>query len=573
MVKRKQRESSSGVKASVKRQKTFEEEGTPAAKSESTEASPVETKSIRLNAAEAEPQTVERTEGAQQGSQATKELQEEENADRITVLQRRLGIQEVTNVEAQKHSILTEHKFAKQLHLHDKIKQAIEEMGYTYMTQIQHAAITHMLEGRDVLGQAKTGSGKTLAYVIPALNMFMSGFPVTVERGTIVLIIAPTRELVEQIYDVAKLVAKYLPHTIGAVTGGTKKKVEADHLGRGVNLLVATPGRLVDHLENTRDFVYSNLKMLVLDEADRMLEVGFQDELRKILSKLPRKGRQTALFSATVDSQIKEIATLSMKKPVFVQVKDRTSAVVEGVEQAYVHVTPSVKCSLLYRLLRKKLRENQKVMVFFSTCNSVQFHEDILNFLELPCLGLHGNKKQNQRTSIYNNFMQAEKGILLCTNVAARGLDFPGVHCIIQFDPPDTETEYIHRVGRTGRGQDSTGAGLLFLLTEEIGLLGLLQKAGVTLKEYTFQAGKLEDTHRIICKQVHSNFHLAELATAAYRSYLLAYASHAMKNIYDVRSLDLTEIAKGFGLERAPRIDLAMNPFKKERRDKKLRKR
>eukprot|EP01056_Protomagalhaensia_sp_Gyna25_P005805 Protomagalhaensia_sp_Gyna_25__5804@NODE_855_length_2507_cov_1656_817666_g675_i0_p1_GENE_NODE_855_length_2507_cov_1656_817666_g675_i0NODE_855_length_2507_cov_1656_817666_g675_i0_p1_ORF_typecomplete_len477_score70_79DEAD/PF00270_29/9_6e49Helicase_C/PF00271_31/4_1e02Helicase_C/PF00271_31/8_8e03Helicase_C/PF00271_31/2_2e26ERCC3_RAD25_C/PF16203_5/2_2e11ResIII/PF04851_15/9e11SecA_DEAD/PF07517_14/3e05CMS1/PF14617_6/4_5e02CMS1/PF14617_6/0_00033UTP25/PF06862_12/2_9e03UTP25/PF06862_12/0_0024AAA_30/PF13604 len=427
----------------------------------------------------------------------------------------------MTKIHAHQYSIMTPHRFGEHPDIHPKIKVAIEDMGFTHMTQIQHATISVMLEGRDVLGSAKTGSGKTLAFVVPALCLFMSGIPVTVERGTIVLVIAPTRELVEQIYDVAKLTAKHLNHTIGAVTGGTKRRVEAEYLARGVNFLVGTPGRLLDHLTNTHDFVYSNLKMLIMDEADRMLEVGFQEELSKILGKLPRKGRQTALFSATMDKQLQEIIRLNMRKPVLVQVTDSQSATVAGVEQAYVHISPEVKCSLLFRLLRKKLRDNQKVMVFFSTCNSVQFHEDILNYLELPCIGLHGNKKQNQRTSIYNNFMQAEKGILLCTNVAARGLDFPGVHCIIQYDPPDTDTEYIHRVGRTGRGKDISGSGLLFLMSEEMGMLGLLEKRGVKMKEYTFRPELLHETYRLICKQVRTNFHLAELARAAYKSYLL----------------------------------------------------
>eukprot|EP01054_Gregarina_sp_Poly1_P008207 Gregarina_sp_Poly_1__8206@NODE_476_length_8095_cov_200_606004_g385_i0_p2_GENE_NODE_476_length_8095_cov_200_606004_g385_i0NODE_476_length_8095_cov_200_606004_g385_i0_p2_ORF_typecomplete_len542_score97_05DEAD/PF00270_29/6e50DEAD/PF00270_29/9_3e03Helicase_C/PF00271_31/3_7e03Helicase_C/PF00271_31/9_8e03Helicase_C/PF00271_31/1_9e27DUF4217/PF13959_6/8_2e17ResIII/PF04851_15/6_4e13ERCC3_RAD25_C/PF16203_5/1_1e03ERCC3_RAD25_C/PF16203_5/8_3e12SecA_DEAD/PF07517_14/0_003SNF2_N/PF00176_23/0_0048UTP25/PF06862_ len=486
-----------------------------------------------------------------------------------TAAERRHGIEQVTAIRHNSSSILTEHEFGTHPDIHANIKKGIEAMGLKFMTQIQHATINVMLEGRDVLGSAKTGSGKTLAFIVPALNLLLSGIPITSERGTIALVIAPTRELVEQIYDVAKQCGQFMTHTIGAVTGGTKKRIEAEHLAKGVSLLVATPGRLLDHLEHAHDFVYSNLKLLILDEADRMLEVGFQDELQRILAKLPRKGRQTALFSATVDKQLQEIIRLNMKKPVLVKVSDSESATVEGVQQGYVHVSPEIKASLLFRLLRKKYRDGEKVMVFFSTCNSVQFHEDILNYLDLPCVGLHGDKKQNQRSSIYNNFMQAEKGVLLCTNVAARGLDFPGVHCIIQYDPPDSETEYIHRVGRTGRGGDASGSGLLFLLSEEIGFLGLLERKNVRMKEFTFKPEILTETYRSIAKHVRTNFHLAELARKAYRSYLLAYSSHALKNIFNVNSLDVKKVANGFGMDIPPRVDLNINPLKKNKKRKK----
>lgn len=178
-------------------------------------------------------------------------------------------------------------------------------------------------------------------------------------------------------------------------------------------------------------------------------------------------------------------------------------------------------------------------MVFFSSCNSVKFHSELLNYIDIPCLDIHGKQKQQKRTSTYFEFCNAEKGILLCTDVAARGLDIPAVDWIIQYDPPDDPREYIHRVGRTARGEGSQGRALLFLIPEELGFLRYLKGAKVPLNEYEFPSNKIANVQSQLEKLVEKNYYLHQSARDAYRSYLLAYNSHAMKDIFNVHRLDL----------------------------------
>jgi ATP-dependent RNA helicase DDX18/HAS1 len=357
------------------------------------------------------------------------------------------------------------------------LKVISEEMKFTEMTEIQHKSIRPLLEGRDVLGAAKTGSGKTLAFLIPAVELLYK-MSFTPRNGTGVLVISPTRELSLQTYGVAKELLQYHSHTYGIVMGGANRKAEVDKLQRGVNLLIATPGRLLDHLQNTPGFLHKNLHCLIIDEADRILEIGFEEEMKQIIRLLPKK-RQTVLFSATQTKSVEDLASLSLKRsPLYVGVDDdKATATVEGLQQGYI-VCPSEQRFLLLFTFLKKNRD-KKVMVFLSSCNSVKFHSELLNYIDIPVLDIHGKQKQHKRTSTFFEFCQADSGILLCTDVAARGLDIPEVDWIVQYDPPDDPKEYIHRVGRTARGQGGKGYALLFLLPEELTFLRYLKQAKV----------------------------------------------------------------------------------------------
>lgn len=312
---------------------------------------------------------------------------------------------------------------------------AIRDTGFTHMTEIQARSIPQLLTGRDVLGAARTGSGKTLAFVVPAAELLFHAHFMP-RNGTGVLIISPTRELAMQIYGVARDILKYHKQTHGIVMGGANRRTEAEKLAKGVNFLVATPGRLLDHLQNTKGFLFKNLKCLVIDEADRILEIGFEEEMKQIIRLLPKE-RQTVLFSATQTTKVEDLARVSFKKaPLYIGVDDgRTKATVEGLEQGYCVVSSEQRFLLLFTFLKKNLKK--KIMVFFSSCNSVKFHGELLNYIDIPCLDIHGKQKQQKRTSTYFEFCNAEKGILLCTDVAARGLDIPAVDWIIQYDPPD----------------------------------------------------------------------------------------------------------------------------------------
>ncbi|RZC61131.1 hypothetical protein C5167_022893 [Papaver somniferum] len=213
------------------------------------------------------------------------------------------------------------------LPLSEPTMKAIEDMGFQHMTQIQARSIPHLLEGKDVLGAARTGSGKTLAFLIPAIEL-MHCLKFSPRNGTGVIVICPTRELAMQSHAVAKDLLKYHSQTVGLVMGGAARRGEAERLVRGVNLLVATPGRLLDHLQNTKGFIFKNLKCLVVDEADRILEANFEEEMRQIIKLLPKDKRQTALFSATQTKKVEDLARLSFQtKPIYIDVdEDRKKA-------------------------------------------------------------------------------------------------------------------------------------------------------------------------------------------------------------------------------------------------------
>ena len=332
----------------------------------------------------------------------------------------------------------------------------------------------------------------------------------------------------------------------------------SNRLGKGVNILVATPGRLLDHLQNTKNFNYRNLQVFVIDEADRILEIGFEEDLHQIIKLLPKE-RQTMLFSATQTKKVEDLARLSIQnKAVYVEVENETKlATAAGLEQGYVSCPSDKRFLLLYTFLRKN--KNKKIMVFFSSCNSVKFHSDLLCYIDLPVMEIHGKLKQQKRTTTFFQFCKQDKGVLCCTDVAARGLDIPAVDWIIQFDPPDDPREYIHRVGRTARGATGKGRALLFLTPEEAGFLRYLRAAKVTLNEYEFPSNKVANVSSQLERLIEKNYYLNKAAKDAYRSYLMAYSSHSMRDVFNVHSLDLMAVAKAFGFTTPPRVDLAFS--------------
>jgi len=468
-------------------------------------------------------------------------------------------------IEANVSGIMSQVEFST-LELTDQTRRAIADMGFQYMTEVQARTVPLLLQGRDVLGAARTGSGKTLSFLIPSVELlFRAKF--TPRNGTGVVCISPTRELAMQILGVCRDLMKYHSQTFGIVMGGANRRGEAEKLIKGVNLVVATPGRLLDHLQNTKGFVVKNLGVLVIDEADRILEVGFEEEMRQIVKLLP-KDRQTMLFSATQTSKVEDLARLSFKKkPIYVGVDDSLAhSTREGLEQGYCVVPGDKRFLLLFTFLKKNL--GKKVMVFFSSCSSVKYHAELLNYIDLPVKDIHGKQKQQKRTSTFFEFCQADRGILLCTDVAARGLDIPAVDWIIQFDPPDDPKEYIHRVGRTARGKTGRGRALLMLMPEELGFLKYLKAAKVPLNEYEFPTSKLANVQSQLEKLVSKNYYLHQAAKDAYRSYILAYNSHQLKDIFNVHTLDLGALSKSFGFTVPPKVNLNIESKAKHTRKK-----
>lgn len=443
------------------------------------------------------------------------------------------------------------------LQISELTMKAIKDTGFSHMTQIQSRAIPPLLEGKDVLGAARTGSGKTLAFLIPAVELlYHTRF--TPRNGVGVVIICPTRELAIQTHAVAKDLLKYHSQTLGLVIGGAGRRGEAERLAKGVNLLVATPGRLLDHLQNTKGFIYKNLKCLIIDEADRILEDNFEDEMRQIIKILPKE-RQTALFSATQTSKVDDLARLSFQtKPIYVDVDEgRRKVTNDGLQQGYCVIPSAKRLLLLYSFLKRNL--SKKVMVFFSSCNSVKFHSELLRYIQIDCFDIHGKQKQTKRTTTFFDFCKVEKGILLCTDVAARGLDIPAVDWIVQYDPPDDPKEYIHRVGRTARGEGAKGNALLFLIPEELQFLSYLKSEKVPVKEYEFDTKMLANVQSHLEKLVTNNYYLNKSAKDAYRSYISAYNSHSMKDVFNVHELDLQAVATSFCFSCPPKVDLKLN--------------
>lgn len=265
--------------------------------------------------------------------------------------------------------------------------KAIEEMEFTSMTEIQVRSIGPLLAGHDLVGAAKTGSGKTLAFLIPVVEL-VHKLKFMPRNGTAVLIISPTRELSMQTFGVLKELMAHHHHTYGLIMGGANRTVEAEKLSKGINIVVATPGRLLDHLQNTPDFLYKNLQCLVIDEVDRILEIGFEEDLKQIIKLLPKR-RQTMLFSATQTDKIHALTKLALKRePIYVGVdNNEETATVTGLEQGYI-VCPSEKRLLVLFTFLKKNRK-KKVMVFFSSCMSVKYHHEMFNYIDLPVNSIH----------------------------------------------------------------------------------------------------------------------------------------------------------------------------------------
>ncbi|KAG0710417.1 putative ATP-dependent RNA helicase pitchoune [Chionoecetes opilio] len=441
----------------------------------------------------------------------------------------------------------------------EETMKAVDGMGFTEMTEIQAKAIPKLLEGRDLRGTAKTGAGKTLAFVIPAIEL-LHKLKFKPRNGTGVIIISPTRELSMQTFGVLREVMQEHTQTYGLIMGGADRKSEAAKLAKGVNALVATPGRLLDHLQNTPNFLFKNLVCLVIDEADRIFDVGFEEEMKQILRIFPKR-RQTMLFSATNDDKTNELARLALKtEPMEVDVdSDKISATVEGLEQAYLVCPADKRFLVLYTFIKKNRKK--KVMVFLNSCMTVKFYHELLNYIDLPVMCIHGKQKQVKRTSTFYQFCNAESGILLCTDVAARGWDIPAVDWIVQYDPPDDPKEYIHRVGRTARA-GGQGHALLFIREEEIGFVRYLKSHKVNVEAMDITWSKVANIQPQLEKLMTQNYFLHASAKEAFKGYVRAYNSHQQKELFNINTLDLKKVAKCFGFQVPPFVDLGFSASK-----------
>jgi len=333
------------------------------------------------------------------------------------------------------------------LNLHPLIIKAINEAGYTTPTPIQQQAIPELLSGHDVMASAQTGTGKTAAFMLPALHQLATP-PKVRSRGPRVLVLTPTRELALQVSEAATKYGRYLPRTkVVSILGGMPYPVQNKLLSQPVDILVATPGRLLDHIQRGR-IDFSRLEMLVLDEADRMLDMGFIDDVEKIASATPAT-RQTLLFSATLDSAIDKIAARLLKTPKRIQIATQ-KARLENIEQRLHYVD---NLSHKNRLLGHVLQDEtlKQAIVFTATKRDADTLADNLSTQGYDAAALHGDMNQRERTRTLTKLRRGGLQILVATDVAARGIDVTDITHVINFDLPKFAEDYVHRIGRTGR--------------------------------------------------------------------------------------------------------------------------
>lgn len=335
------------------------------------------------------------------------------------------------------------------LGLAPEILDAVRRVGYTRPTKIQRLAIPPGLEGQDILGTAHTGTGKTAAFTLPMVQRLADHVDHAHPRG---LVITPTRELAQQVAAAVQRYGATSSMEAVIVHGGTSIRGEIEELEFGCDVLVATPGRLLDHIKRG-SVDLSFIEVLILDEADRMLDMGFIDDVKEIVAACPRE-RQTMLFSATMPNGVMWLATEMMRDPVRVQVGLEAAA--EGIRQVVKPVDWAKKHALLLHLLEERTRG--QVLVFTRRRDTATYLTDYLKARKLSVDSLHGGMAQNQRDKSLTRFREGDTRILVATNVAARGLDITGIKHVINFDVPEDPRDYVHRVGRTARGEETGDA-------------------------------------------------------------------------------------------------------------------
>ncbi|XP_004287659.1 PREDICTED: DEAD-box ATP-dependent RNA helicase 17 [Fragaria vesca subsp. vesca] len=546
--------------------------------------------------------------------------------------------------EAEDGEIFSASSFSS-LGLHSNLCDQLQErLGFKGPTLVQAQAIPVILSGRHVLVNAATGTGKTVAYLAPVVHHLSLQQP-RVQRsdGTFALVLVPTRELCLQVYEILqKLLHRFHWIVPGYVMGGEKREKEKARLRKGISILVATPGRLLDHLKHTASFLHSNLRWIIFDEADRILELGFGKEIEEILELLGSRKhakdsdasskfefqRQNLLLSATLNEKVNHLAKMSLEKPVLIGMPDKKTRSITKFEplgssdsdteepqhsvketgstnedyklpsqltQRYVKVPCNARLAVLLSILKHLFERetSEKIVLFFSTCDAVDFHYSLLSefqfkpnsgpgselkqkFLTCKTFRLHGNMEQVDRRTTFETFKTEKSALLLSTDVSARGLDFPKVRCIIQYDSPGEATEYVHRVGRTAR-LGERGDSILFLQPIEIDYLKELEKHSVSLVEYPLL--KVLDSFPLYGQQHIRKFvsidahpwvlalqkaleaftdqpNIKPLAKNAFCSWVRAYTAHRgeLKRIFVAKKLHLGHVAKSFALKEQPSL-------------------
>ncbi|OWB79027.1 nucleotide binding protein [[Candida] boidinii] len=411
------------------------------------------------------------------------------------------------------------HKDFQSLALSRPVLKGLSALGYSKPSPIQSASIPVALMGKDIVAGAVTGSGKTAAYMIPIIERLL--YKPSKIAATRVLILAPTRELALQVADVGRKIGRFVNGlTFGLAVGGMNVRQQEQELKNRPDIVVGTPGRLIDHIRNSPSFNIDNIEVLVFDEADRMLEEGFQEEMTEILSYLPISKRQTMLFSATMNSKIKSLIQLSLKRPVRIMI-DTAKSAATGLVQQFVRIRKreSSKPALLFNILsqlngvssntnnQSNLKQMQsRIIIFVARKEMAHKLRIILGLLGLKVSELHGSLTQEQRSKNITDFKKLVVPILVCTDLAARGLDIPKIETVINFDMPKTYEIYLHRVGRTARaGREGTSISFVGESTQDRNIVKEAIKSVETNKKSTTNSQNKITKSKVVGRNVDWN--------------------------------------------------------------------
>ncbi|KAI7725544.1 hypothetical protein M8C21_017736, partial [Ambrosia artemisiifolia] len=445
--------------------------------------------------------------------------------------------------------------------LSTQVLDALTSSGFEYCTPVQAATIPLLCTYKDVAVDAATGSGKTLAFVVPLVEILRRTTSVKPHQ-VLGIIISPTRELSSQIYHVAQPFISSLPDVKPVLlVGGSEVKSDIKKIeDEGANLLIGTPGRLHDIMDRMDILDFRNLEILILDEADRLLDMGFQKQINSIISSLP-KLRRTGLFSATQTDAVEELAKAGLRNPVRVEVRAETKSLgcsssehpTSSKTPSGLHIEASDKKSsqLVDFFINNK---SKKMIVYFMTCASVDYWGVVLPRLAalkgLSLISLHGKMKQSAREKALASFTSLSGGILMCTDVAARGLDIPGVDCIVQYDPPQDPNVFIHRVGRTAR-LGRQGSAVVFLLPKEEAYVDFLRVKRIPIEERMCSEDALDVVPHLRAA-AQKDRDVMEKGLRAFVSYIRAYKEHHCNFILRWKDLEIGKLGMGYGLLQLP---------------------
>uniref|UniRef100_A0A8R1TLG6 ATP-dependent RNA helicase n=1 Tax=Onchocerca volvulus TaxID=6282 RepID=A0A8R1TLG6_ONCVO len=432
--------------------------------------------------------------------------------------------------------------------------QGLEENNFLNPTDIQRESLQYSLTGADVVGAAKTGSGKTLAFLIPVLEcLWRQRWSRTVD-GVGALIISPTRELAFQTFQVLNKIGAHHQFSAALLIGGTDVEFESKRIG-SVNIVVCTPGRLLQHMDENSTFSCEQLQILVIDEADRILDLGFSRQMNAILENLP-KNRQTLLFSATQTKNVKDLVRLALRDPLYISAHENApQATPESLLQSYFICSDEDKINVLWSFLLN--HRKKKTLIFVSCCKQARFLTEAFCHLRpgLSLMGLWGTMNQMKRLEVFKKFNNKTTGAaMIATDVASRGLDFARVDLVLQLDCPVDVDDYIHRVGRTARMDASGEAVLVLTPTQEQAMLARLQKKNITITKISINENQIMDISKRLQSAITQYPGMKEFAQRSFVAYIRTIYLMRNKDIFSLDTIDLAALAKSYGLAATPRV-------------------